>query len=180
MANRLTKEEWEKRPWLFVSPYDPIETPQILIEFMSQGYTNYMLMDRLKISETTFYQWMHDYPEFKAAYEYGKGIRQGHHESQAVTNMHNPDFNVNLWKAIGKRYYGYAEYRNIRLPGLKKAKTYKEKAELTVAAMEEGEICPNEALIVSQVLSNLSATEVATDISERLTKLEQKNQIEAK
>lgn len=180
MAKRLTKEEWEKRPWLFVTPYDPIETPQALLELMAEGYTNYMIMSELKISESTFYLWTKDYPEFKAAYEYGKAIRQGNYEAQGIRNLENPNFNVNLWKSIGKRYYRYTDYRSIKLPGLTEAKTYKEKAEITITAMANGEICPNEGLIVSQVLSNLSATEVATDITDRITKLEQKNQIEAK
>jgi len=172
---RLSKEELAERPWLFQTKYDEVETPIQLVQLMEEGFTNSMLYRELKISKSTFFQWMHDHPEFKQAYEYGKGLREASHDSIGIMNYDNPDFNAVAWQMIGRRYYGYTEYRSIKLPGLQDAKSFHEKTEVTLTALEQGEISPNEALIVSQVLSNMAKTVAETDILSRLEALEKIN-----
>lgn len=53
-------------------PYDPEFHPQNLLELMSIGLLNEEIYDEWNISQKTFNNWVHKYPELEEAYEAGK------------------------------------------------------------------------------------------------------------
>lgn len=175
MPKRLTKEELKKRPWLFQTKYEEVMTQDKLVSLMAKGHTTPMLCKALKISRSTLYQWQEDHPDFKKAYEYGKTLREAHHDEIAIHNYENPKFNPVTWQMMGRKYFGYSEYRAIKLPKMHKATNYQEKAQVAMEAMANGEITPNEALIISQVCANHAKTEAETELVKRLEALESKS-----
>ena len=59
------------------SKYNPDIHPMLLRELLSADHTIEEVCDRLKVSTTTFYIWVHKHPEFRDAYNHGLAERDG-------------------------------------------------------------------------------------------------------
>lgn len=61
--------------WNANTAYEP-EFCQTLIRLMKKGYSIFEVAEHIGVGTRTFYNWSHDFPEFKAAWEDGKDYRR--------------------------------------------------------------------------------------------------------
>lgn len=70
-----------------MAKYEPKYTPEDaekLPELFAQGLTIAQTCAELKISRQTYYAWQEQYPEFKAAADYGQTLSEAFHEKRLL------------------------------------------------------------------------------------------------
>lgn len=90
--------------------YNPEHHPQELIKLMSRGYTNSQIFGDWEISKETFYCWIREHPEFKAAYEVGLPLCEAWWEKKGMEFMEDSNNKAfNYWVAFMNNKFGWSK-----------------------------------------------------------------------
>jgi hypothetical protein len=173
MQERPIAEYLVTRPWLNQPKYDSSMCTK-LVEMMWQGCHVSEICRALFIHRSTFYDYLNEFPEFKAAYELGKTLAEGWHYQQGRINLDNPDFNAIVWQMIGRLRFGFSEHRNVKLDNFESAKTYTEKLNVLNAALSRGELTPIEFNNLSSAIAQQARVEEVAELKSLVETLETK------
>ena len=149
--------------------------PELLVSLMKEGKSCAAFCAAVPISETAFYVWLDEFPEFDAAYETGKALSKIWWENAMQENLITQDgakFNTTGWSMVMRNRFDLTEHRKVRIKGLSKAKTIADKFDVIIDMMERGKLTGNEAQQMSSVLMSGVKIAEAADVEERMKKLE--------
>lgn len=75
------------------------EYKKIVLDLLDQGKSMVQIARALRVSRSTLYLWAEKHKEFSDTISLGKDWSQGWWEDLGQENMHNRDFNFNMWHA---------------------------------------------------------------------------------
>lgn len=92
------------------SKYDPLTVPQLIVEYLSKGYSVRSLITELKISRSTFQDWKEKYPEVNKAIEDGKaGTEKFYTDLGLDLAQGKVKGNVAAWCFLAKNVLGWKD-----------------------------------------------------------------------
>ena len=89
------------------------EAPQDLINILAAGGTRFTFMAKADISESSFNDWLREYPEFSRAYESGVAKSDAFLDDVLRENLFNRNFNTNAYKVMLERSDGKKVQRRV-------------------------------------------------------------------
>jgi len=89
------------------------KAPQDLIDVLASGGTRFTFMAKANIAESTFNDWLREYPEFARAYESAVAKSDAFLDDVLKENLFNRDFNTNAYKILLERSDGRKVQRRI-------------------------------------------------------------------
>lgn len=161
------------RPWLKQPKYSKL-MPSVVVSMMYEGAHVSEICRELLITRSTFYNYLKNEVEFKAAYELGKVLAEGWHHHSARTNLANENYNPVLWQMIMRNRFGFAEHRLVKLDGFDTADSYTAKMQILNNAVAQGEISPVEFNQLSDGISKQARIEEITELKQIVDTLERK------
>lgn len=90
------------------------EAPLDLIKILGDGGTRFTFCKHANISESSFNDWLREYPEFSDAYETAVAQSDAFLDDVLRENLFNKDFNTNAYKVLLERSDGRKVQRRIR------------------------------------------------------------------
>lgn len=90
----------------------------LLVEYMSRGLSLEAFVARIGISRETLYNWLEKHPEFKHAYNIGRGASQEFWELRGIEAMRwGSSVNGTVWKFNMQNRFGWREKKDIEHSG---------------------------------------------------------------
>jgi hypothetical protein len=117
----------------------------MLLQIFEQGHHIAHFCKEAEISETTFFNWVDIYPEFKAAYRVAKDICKTHYEDIAIQGLTDSNFNTTLWTVLMRNKFGYTDKRKIKINNLAKSDDMLEAFKTILAEIQSGKLTTDEA-----------------------------------
>ena len=147
---------------------------QVLIDTMRNGNGVAEVCDKLDIAESTFYCWVNEYPKFSEAYQLARTYCKAWWQRELHDNLNSKHWNERAWRlqVFNRFSESHCEGRRITLKKLREAKGYNDIGEAIKNAMADGEVTPDEAYKISQVIMNDANLKERTVWEDRLVELE--------
>jgi len=124
--------------------YDPEYHPELLIALFCEGYDIEAFSFAAEINQLTFFRWVKRHEEFKEAYSYAREYAKLWWMNRARMKLEDREFNTTLWSMIMRNRFGFTEHRNIKIKGLKNARTSKQLMDCIKNAIDKGKITGSE------------------------------------
>lgn len=132
----------------------------LIVERMSQGDSMYDFCQQIDISTDTLYEWCGRYPTFSASYKKAQEAGKSYYLNLIRTHLTNKEVQPVLLQMLGRYAYNLSAEPKVRLPKLKTVKTPEEKMMILQEALADGEITPQQADKISNLLKLQSDLEV--------------------
>jgi len=127
-------------------------------------------------SVSILYEWAKEKPEFLESFTRAKDNSRVWWLKKGRESLDQRDFQSKTYQFIVQAKFGLAEGRLIRLPALKEAKSFTEKANIVIDALASGEITGKEALDMVNVIAIGAKIEEVTELKATLERIiEQQN-----
>lgn len=89
------------------------ELPEKLLKLMARGYKDAQIYAEWKICKDTFYSWLNEHPDFKAAHLEGLELCEAWWENKGIEYMEAGDNKkFNYWIAFMNRKFGWSRTGN--------------------------------------------------------------------
>ncbi len=171
-VNKAAGDDWIKYPPDNQEAIDKIH--QRVIDTMKDGHGVAQVCVNLGIAERTFYYWVNQHPKFNEVYQLARTYCRAWWELRLHDNVDNRNFNERAWtRQVHNRFSEtYCEGRKVKLKKLRETKSYSEDGQAIKYAIADGELTPDEALKIMQMLVADTNLKERTELEARLVELE--------
>ena len=147
---------------------------QVVIDTMRDGHGVAEVCLTLEIVEKTFYNWVNQHPNFSEAYKLARTYCRAWWERKLHDNVASKNFNERAWRLqVHNRFSEiYCEGRKVKIKKLRETKSYSEDGQAIKHAIADGEITPDEAWKIMQMLVADANLKERTELEARLVELE--------
>ena len=153
--------------------YKP-EYCELIVEYGREGLHTYQIAGKFEVVKSTLYNWAELHPEFMVAFTRARELSKAYMIKHAMDNLGNKNYQSKLWEVLMKFCHDVKENRTLKLPELKKAKSFSAKAAVIIDAMSEGRLTPDEAKTLVDTIAVGAKIEEVTELKERLEVLAEK------
>lgn len=152
--------------------YKP-EFDEKICEFGELGYSGEEMAMNLGVVNKTLYNWADEHPSFLQAFTYARNASKAFMAKTVREGISNPDFNPRTPEVYMKFIMKVSEAREINLRGLKKAKTFSDKARVVIDAVADGKITTREAKEICETIAIGAKVEEVDALKTKLEEVEE-------
>ncbi len=158
---------------MFPAKYKP-EYPALFIQICKDGGSICNFCVAAEIGRQTFYNWLEEHEEFKAAYNIGREYTEEWLTKTGVEGMSGqlPGFNATAWSMLMRNKCGMTADRKVAID-FTQCKNALEKQAVLDKRISEGRLTPSEIKHFSDYVSACMKAEENTELRARLEKLEE-------
>lgn len=148
------------------------EYVDVAIDFLSEGKSTHELCAKLKIGQTTFYDWQAVHEEFRDAVDIGLENGIAYWLEYGRQNMENPEFNESAFSNYLGRVYGITKQKRSRVD--LRAGSLGESFSKLLDAVANAQVSTKETKELSGVLMDGVSISEHTELTNKLKALEEK------
>ena len=125
---------------------------------------------KVKIGRSTFYEWLHAYPEFAQAYEAAQEIQEQWLTRDGVEGMRQGQISASVWAVLMRNKCGYTDYRKVRMD-FSGCKTPDEKLQMIDNAISQGKLTTAEYKNIAEAIKTAAQIHEATELVKQVEEL---------
>jgi hypothetical protein len=141
---------------------------------LSRGQSAIEFMAEVSIAKSTFFKWLDEQPEFKAAYDIGTVKAEAHWIKRGEDNLDNPDFNSVYYNRVMGSRFGISGSRKLRKKHIcpdDESITVNQRLKNTIDSIADDEVGAEEVEKISNVFSKIADIDEKTELSEQVKML---------